>query len=161
QAAIYAAMLYPMMHWHAHLEETRFAWFVQGDFVDTGELARLVLPLFELTWWLALAAFFARQLALLVTNKTLQTGKVSVVTSTVAIWYVGIVATNSDFAFTVTNVIVHGVPYFALLWAYTKARQQELTGGMIREVAQKGLGFFLLFVACLAFAEELLWDHLV
>ena len=160
-AAVYMATLYPLVHWHAHLGQTQFAWFVEGDFVHVGELAGRALPWFEACWWLALSAFAVRQIALLAITRCLQLGKTAVVASTAAVWYVGIVLTNSDFAFTVTNVIVHGVPYFALLWAYTTARQREPGGGLWLDTASKGLGLFMLFLVCLAFAEELLWDQLV
>lgn len=161
QGVVYAATLYPLVHWHAHLEDTRFAWFVQGDFVDVGKLCASVLPVFEVAWCLVLVAFLARQAALFWTRRALELGKITVVLSTVAIWYIGIVATNNDFAFTVTNVIVHGIPYFALLWAYTRERAREAPHGFAAELAQKGFLAFLGFLVCLAFAEELLWDRLV
>ena len=37
-------------------------------------------------------------------------------------WYVGIVVLDSDYAFTVTNVLVHGIPYLALVWMYGRGR---------------------------------------
>ena len=160
-AAVYMATLYPLLHWHAHLRQTEFAWFVQGDFIDVGEWAAIALPWFEVFWWCALTAFSIRQIVLLAVDRCLQLGKVVVVASTAAVWYVGIVLTNSDFAFTVTNVIVHGVPYFALLWAYTSARKREPGAGLWLGAATRGLTLFLLLLVCLAFAEELLWDQLV
>lgn len=159
-AAIYASTIYPLVYWHANLDETRFVWFVNGDFVGA-TLARVLLPWCEVVWCVALGAFALRQLSLFVTRRVLQVGKLCVVTSTALIWYVGIVATNNDFAFTVTNVIVHGVPYMALLWAYARARSNEATTGFSAELVGKGILVFLLFLLCLAFAEELLWDQLV
>lgn len=157
---IYAATLYPILHWHAHLDETQFAWFVEGDFV-AGAIARAWLPWFELCWWAALAAYVLRQLSLVVKQRSFELGKTCVVGATVAIWYVGIVATNNDFAFTVTNVVAHGVPYFALLWAYARERAGEIKHGFLGEVVKKGIGAFLVFLLCLAFVEEFLWDRLV
>lgn len=157
---IYAATLYPILHWHAHLDETQFAWFVEGDFV-AGAIARAWLPWFELCWWAALAAYVLRQLSLVVKQRSFELGKTCVVGATVAIWYVGIVATNNDFAFTVTNVVAHGVPYFALLWAYARERAGETKHGFLGEVVKKGIAAFLVFLLCLAFVEEFLWDRLV
>ena len=157
---IYAATLYPILHWHAHLADTRFAWFVDGDFV-AGAILRTWLPWFELAWWAAIAAYVLRQLFLVVTQNSFELGKTSVVAATIATWYVGIVATNDDFAFTVTNVVTHGVPYFALLWAYARARAREAEQGFLGNVVKKGLVAFLLFLVCLALVEEFLWDRLV
>lgn len=158
--AIYAAMLYPLAYWHANLDQTRFVWFVPGDFVGSA-VARVLLPWCELGWYVALGTFALRQLSLLTTRRVVQVGKLCVVVSTAVIWYVGIVATNNDFAFTVTNVIVHGVPYMALLWAYARARSTDSPRGFSAELVGKGLLAFALFLLCLACAEELLWDQLV
>jgi hypothetical protein len=158
---VYAATLYPLVHWHAHLDHTQFAWFVEGDFVRMRVAAESLLPWFELAWWCAIGAYALRQLRLLVIERSFELGKTCVVAATVAIWYVGIVATNNDFAFTVTNVVAHGVPYFGLLWAYARARTSESNQGFAVEVVKKGLLGFLVFLVCLAFAEELLWDRLV
>jgi hypothetical protein len=37
-------------------------------------------------------------------------GKHLLLITTAATWYVGIVGTDSDYAFTLTNVLVHGIP---------------------------------------------------
>ncbi len=159
--AVYAATLYPLVYWHAHLSKTHFAWFVEGDFVDLGTLAAASLPACRFLWWAALVSFGVRQIAVFRARATFSLGKVAVVASTTAIWYVGIVMTNSDFAFTVTNVLVHGIPYFALLWAYTRAQHAEQGSGLGCEIARNGLVVFLSFLLALAFAEEFLWDQLV
>jgi hypothetical protein len=157
---IYAATLYPILHWHAYLDQKQFAWFVEGDFV-AGAIARAWLPWFEVCWWVALAAYALRQLSLVVVRRSFELGKTCVVGATVAIWYVGIVATNNDFAFTVTNVVAHGVPYLALLWAYARERAGETKRAFLGDVVKKGLAAFLIFLVCLAFVEEFLWDRLV
>ena len=159
-AVIYAATLYPILYWHAHLGEARFSWFVDGDFI-VGAIARAWLPWFEMVWWAALAAYVLRQLSLIALRKSFELGKTCVVGATAATWYVGIVATNNDFAFTVTNVVAHGVPYFALLWAYARARFSEAPQGLLGQVVKKGLVGFLLFLVCLALVEEFLWDRWV
>ena len=40
-------------------------------------------------------------------------------------WFGGIVLAQNDFAFTVMNVVLHGVPYFALLYRYARSRHAE------------------------------------
>jgi len=161
EAAVYAATLYPVLHWHAHLESTRFAWFVQGDFVDLGALAKAVLPAAQLAWALALSAFALRQLQRAFQAGCFELGKSLVVATTAATWYVGIVATNSDFDFTVTNVLVHGVPYVALLWAYARERRRENDEGLGSQIAAGGIGAFAGVLLILAFIEEMAWDRMV
>jgi hypothetical protein len=36
---------------------------------------------------------------------------------TLVSWYVGIVLFNGDLIFTLLNVVSHGIPYLALVWA--------------------------------------------
>jgi hypothetical protein len=160
-AAVYAATLYPVLVWHARLDETRFAWFVEGDFVDLSAWSASILPAARALYLLALGAFLVRQAHLVLTTATLQAGKLVVVVTTAACWYVGIVATNSDFDFTVTNVIVHGVPYVALLWAYADARRGSAPAALASRVAAAGFGAFCVVLLGLAFAEELAWDRFV
>lgn len=160
-AAVYAATLYPTLHWHSRLAKTEFAWFVKGDFVDLGAAAARVLPAAELVWLGLLAAFSIRQVALAITTRTLQLGKSVVVLTTYAVWWLGIVRTNSDFEFTVTNVIVHAVPYFALLFAYAQARRAERPELLGSRIVAGGVGAFAGLLLLLGFIEELAWDRLI
>ncbi len=160
ELAIYAATLYPVVHWHAHLEGKHFAWFVAGDFLRADVFERLETPA-RFLWAAALALVALRELWRVTTRRELAFGRVTVIASTAATWYVGIVLTNSDFDFTVTNVVTHGVPYVALLWAYSRARGAESPRGALTLVVRTGLGVFLGVLVVLAFTEELLWDRLV
>ena len=82
---------------------------------------------------LALAAYFGKSIYLYFTTGFLNIGKDIVVATTAVCWYVGIVFFNSDYAFTVTNVIIHGVPYFALIYVYARdfgaKRAERMFGG--------------------------------
>lgn len=157
EAAIYGSTLYPVVYWHANLDWTRFHWFVEGDFVDLAIWAGLE-PI-ALTWWvLALAVFFFRQVEHFRRRRTLHLGRVTIVVTTAATWYVGIVGTNSDFDFTVTNVIAHGVPYVVLLWSYARARARQGTVTLAGNVSAMGLTTFLGVLALLAYAEEWAWS---
>jgi hypothetical protein len=84
-------------------------------------------------------------------------GKDVVVVTTAACWYLGIVAFNSDYAFTVTNVVIHGVPYMALVWWYARSRSAG-AHGPYRWAARWPL-VFVATLWVLAYAEELLWDR--
>ena len=160
-AAIYAATVYPIVHWHGRLGETQFNWFVPGDFVDVSNAAAQVTPVAKALWVVCLAVFVARQLQVFVQTREIQLGKIVVVGTTVAIWYVGIVATNSDFEFTVTNVIVHGVPYFALLYFYGRALRVTRPKALGAQVMAGGVSAFFGLLLVLAFIEEMAWNRLV
>jgi hypothetical protein len=156
QCAIYAATLYPVVYWHAHLHETQFNWFLQGDFVS-GSWAQNAEPVAFTFWLLALFAFAARSIWLFRVENTVYLGKLVVVATTAAAWYVGIVLTNSDFDFTVTNVIIHGVPYMVLLWSYAKSRSLDADTTLTKSIALQGAAMFLVLVALFAYAEEWAW----
>jgi hypothetical protein len=159
-AAIYASTLYPMLHWHAHANRRSFGWLVDGDVVFLDAL-RAVMPFAQGLWVTALLGFAARQLQLRLKARRIDAGKCVVVLSTAACWYVGIVHTQSDFDFTVTNVLIHGVPYVALLWAYARERRGEAPRSAGSRIAQSGVFAFLGVLLALAFAEEAFWDGLV
>jgi hypothetical protein len=158
EAVVYLATGWPLLYWHAHLPRA-FRWFVEGDFVDLRALAPAVTPVGAL-YVTVLVAYAARAVARAATGK-LDLGKHLVVITTAATWYIGIVATNSDFEFTAANVIVHGVPYMALLWAYTRERGAEAPRAVVGRVARAGIAVFFGVCLLLAFTEELLWDRLV
>lgn len=157
-ALVYAATGWPLLYWHAH--SRAFRWFVDGDFVSAPWLERAVAPLGAAYAALA-AAYVIRAVQRAASGAPVNLGKHVVVTSTAAIWYVGIVATDSDFQFTVTNVIAHGVPYMALLYAYGRERAREAPGSLVARLLSGGLLAFLGVALALAFAEEMLWDRLV
>ena len=111
-AAVYLASVYPLAFWMTRLPRN-FDWFVPGDFFSIPNFVETILfPVYVL----ALSAYAAKSIFLYVSRGFLNTGKDIVVATTAVCWYVGIVVFNSDYAFTVTNVVIHGVPYFALIY---------------------------------------------
>ena len=155
-AAIYAATVYPLLWWHAHLPR-RFAWFMPGDFVSIA-----VAPLsqaLEPVYWATLLAFLLRQGALRLRGRPVNQGKVLVVATTWVCWWLGIMVFNGDFAFTVTNVLIHGIPYLALTYRYGRAHVRRAP--MLRWTLRYGLAGFVAIVVAAAFAEEALWDRYV
>jgi hypothetical protein len=158
-ATVYAATGYPVLIWHASPPRA-FAWLIPGDFF------RLSIPEGALTaagwlYALVLLLYLARSIQHVASGGRVNVGKHAVVGSTALCWYVGIVATNGDFEFTVTNVLIHGVPYLALLWAYTRERGREIPTSLVGRVAAAGVVVFLGVGVVLAMAEELFWDRLV
>ncbi|RKH08235.1 hypothetical protein D7V97_20125 [Corallococcus sp. CA053C] len=157
-AAIYAATLGPVLWWHANLPRA-FWWFVEHDFLA------------GLPTWVGTAALGAHA-AVLVTwagfqgvrvarGDGVQAGKVLLVAATWVAWFGGIVLARDDFAFTVMNIVLHGVPYFALLFRYARGRHAEGGFGAKGVLLRTGLPGFLLFLGALALLEEGLWDLLV
>jgi len=148
--AIYASTLYPLLWWHTHLPRS-FSWFVPNDFAV--RLSPFVSDVAFPIYCAALIVYAVRSIVRGVPNP----GKDLVVITTALCWYVGIVALNSDFAFTVTNVLIHGVPYFALIYFYEKQHgdRQSLAWRLLQ------LGPFALLgiVWVMAFVEEAVWDH--
>ncbi|MCS6797527.1 MAG: hypothetical protein NZ898_03175 [Myxococcota bacterium] len=159
EAAILAATLAPLLWWHAHLPR-RFAWFVPGDFVPG--LPEPVGTAALLLGGATLLAWLVRQLLRVVHEgvRALHTGKLLLVVSTAACWWLGIVAFDGDYAFTVTNVLVHGVPYLVLTFRWARMRASQGHGGMGGLLRVGALGFVSLAIAVAA-VEEGLWDLLV
>jgi len=157
-ATIYAATLYPLVWWHAHLPRS-FDWFMTGDFVAA--VASPVATLLEPFYWSLLVLFCARQVFLHRSGRSVNHGKVILVLSTWACWWMGIMALDSDYAFTVTNVLIHGVPYLALTYRYGRARSAQEPSGLMAKVLKPGIVAFFAFVVFFAFAEEALWDRWV
>ncbi|MCC9654271.1 hypothetical protein [Rhodopirellula halodulae] len=161
-SAIYLATLYPLIHWHANLPK-HFWWFAEGDFIRLpSAMATIAMPVY----WISMLAYAARSLVRGFRDGDWNPGKDLVVLTTAVCWYVGIITFNSDYAFTVTNVIIHGVPYMVLIYWYRWCREvaeneksHSLAGRGSRWGTTAGrVALFLGVVWILAYAEELFWD---
>jgi len=146
--AIYMSTLYPLLFWHTHGRE--FQWFVPGDFVSVNaawlERAGLI------AYIASLAAYCGKAIR----ERGVNVPKHLTLVGTALSWYTGIVLFNGDFAFTVTNVVAHGIPYMALVWIYE--RRKGATAPWFRvPMVPVYVGFLFL----LAYLEEGLWDVLV
>ena len=161
-ATVYAATLYPLIVWHTRLPRD-FWWMKQGDFV-----AGLPAVAASVAGWIyagLLAAYVARAVTSAFAGRHIAWGKHLVIAATAACWYVGIVATNADYAFTVTNVFIHGVPYLALVYLYARAvaREPGSRGGTSARLldGKRGLVVFLATLWAIAYLEELIWDRAI
>lgn len=151
--AIYMATVYPLAFWVTSLPR-HFSWFVDNDLLPLPAIVeRILFPLYLLS----LAAYFSRSIYLYFAKGIASPGKDILVATTAICWYAGIVAFNSDYAFTVTNVIIHGVPYFALIWIYAKNRREN-AGRFYRGISSHWI-FFLATVWAFAYIEELFWHR--
>jgi hypothetical protein len=151
--AIYLSTIYPLVYWHANLPR-RFWWFLKGDFASLPVIAVSILkPIYVL----ALTAYAIRALYQWLVKRKANPGKDIVVLTTAVCWYVGIVSFNSDYAFTVTNVVIHGVPYLVLVYWYASIRREN--GSVPHKVLVRGPFVFLLTLWLFAYIEEMFWDR--
>ncbi len=151
--AIYLATIYPLSFWMTSLPRN-FNWFVENDFFILPQIVEQILfPVYVS----ALAAYFGKSIYLYFKTGFLNIGKDIIVATTAVCWYVGIVALDSDYAFTVTNVIIHGVPYFALIYFY--ARQRREKAGRFYQTLSSNWIVFLATLWALAYVEELFWNR--
>ncbi len=161
ELALYAGALYPVWRWHAELAQRRFSWFVPGDFWALPASPSWLTNLVQGAWLLLLSGFVLRQLWLYFVRSVVRPLPCLIVGKTALVWYVGIVLCNSDFDFTVTNVVVHGVPYFALLRGYAGEQGRAVPRSIGARVAGAGSAPFFALLVGLAALEEGLWDRLV
>jgi uncharacterized membrane protein (DUF485 family) len=159
-ALIYATTLYPLIYWHAALPR-RFWWFIEGDFAPGVPAAVATVA----GWiYVALAIIYVVRAIGAARRGLVNVGKHLVVLTTAACWYVGIVALDGDFAFTITNVLIHGVPYLALIWLYGRgltATDRASAAGLGGRWLAHGVVAFLASLWAIAFVEELIWDRAV
>lgn len=151
-AAIYLATVYPLIYWHTHLPR-RFWWFLPGDFLAVpAALSAVVEPLY----WAAMILYVLRAIWNTRQGRP-NPGKDIVLVTTAVCWYVGIVTFNSDYAFTVTNVIIHGVPYMVLIYWTMRSRNRQ--PGQLPRSPLRTVCLLLGTVWLLAYVEILLWDR--
>ncbi|TPG72032.1 hypothetical protein [Hymenobacter nivis] len=158
-AAIYAATLYPLLYWHLS-PPRNFNWFVDGDFVQRDwPLGR---HLATALYGALLVAYAGREAWLWHRTRAFNVPRNLLLAGTAASWYAGIVWCNGDLAFTLLNVVSHGVPYLALVW---QGRPASATGAPVPRrgpwAGKYGWLAFLGLIAAFAYLEEGLWDGLV
>jgi hypothetical protein len=156
--AIYNVTLFPLLWWHANLPRA-FNWFVQGDFV--AGVPPWAATAGHAVHWAINAVYVARQAWLFASGRGVNAAKLLVWVTTWATWYGGIVLLDSDIAFTATNVLAHGVPYFAIVHRWGRARWDGAEGIVARVFRPGAWLLFYVPLAAIAFAEEHAWDRLV
>jgi hypothetical protein len=151
--AIHAATLGPLVAWHTGHPRV-FQWFTPGDFLtfpapQVGALALGISAACVTASVLVDVVSFVRGMPFNVPRNAVLVG-------TALTWWVGIVALNDDAAFTLTNVLSHGIPYFAIVYG---TRTSTLRGNSRGVQTFTGLGVvaFLGVPLALAYGEEWLW----
>ncbi|WP_141734715.1 hypothetical protein [Oligoflexus tunisiensis] len=146
---IHAASLYPLLVWH--LGQARdFGWFIEGDLVVMN--AEPFIPYVHALAGLIALAYCVQEWR----APTFNLPKNLVILGTAAAFGFGIIVWRNDVAFTLTNVISHGVPYMAMIWIHNGSKfWRPGTGTDWRWVAPL---LFVLTLFLMAYAEEGLWD---
>lgn len=147
EVVIYAVTLYPMIYWHAHPRD--FHWFVEGDFF-TG-----IPVIFEKISFFVYLAVIAAYIISLFKRTTFNLPKNLLILGTAISWYAGIVTFNGDVAFTVTNVVAHGIPYMALIWSWGEKNNVKSFK------FSWGIPAFLISLLVFAYIEEGMWAGFV
>lgn len=164
---LYLGMLWPVLYWHLN-QGRNFNWFVYGDFLEFGALLENIglnagtLEGFNLignSIYVAAIAFWLIDEVRhhLKSKEVFPWGKILWISTTALNWFLGIVWFNSDFAFSLTNVVAHGIPYMVLIFFYVEKKKQLKKP---RRVAVRILPVIQMFViiGLLAFGEEFFWD---
>ncbi|MDP2304638.1 MAG: hypothetical protein Q8P18_01255 [Pseudomonadota bacterium] len=147
--------IFPILSWHASLPR-RFVWFTAEDFFVG------LPPLVATVAGIVTAILFATWAALRLRGRVWQPGRDLWVLSTAVSWTVGIVLTNGDAAFTLANVVAHGVPYFALVHHVGRRQWREGEGALTARWFEPAfVAAFLALPVAAALVEELAWDALV
>ncbi|MBW8684345.1 hypothetical protein [Chitinophaga rhizophila] len=155
---IYTAALYPMAYWHLS-GPRNFNWFVENDFIYFE--FTLLRDILSVAYFIIVGIYVAKEVYNAITTRTFNIPKTAIITGTLASWYFGIVYFNGDMAFTLLNVVSHGIPYMALIWIYGQKQHKDPAGSssFLRLVFSRyGVVVFLLLIFLFAFIEEGLWD---
>ena len=142
----------PLVYWMTHLPRA-FTWFTEGDLPALPEW--VLWPAGALTAALALT-----HIGLRLRSRRLAWGRDLWLLGTGLSWFTAIVWTNSDGAFTIANVLPHGLSYMALVHR-VGSREWALGRGPLRAWVYRLWPLWLLLPVSLALVEEGLWDLLV
>lgn len=154
--AIYFSTVYPIVYWHSH-QPRNFHWFIDGDFFDG--LPILVSQIIGSIYVIILSLYFYNEIGNSQKGKPFNLPKNAIVIGTATSWYVGIVYFDADLAFTITNVVSHGIPYMALVWLYGEKQKDRADSPLILGRFSYKL-FFSKFSAPLFLAVLLLFGYL-
>lgn len=157
--AIYSATGYPMLYWFLSSPRA-FNWFVPDEFFRLENQSVL-----EVLGWLyvtILIFYVMRTIILAIRQRYFNIPKHAIIVGTALSWYFGIVYFNNDLAFTLLNVVSHGIPYMALVYL------REIDGKSVEQIGAlhylkqwRGLLIYVGILLLIAFSEEYLWEVLV
>lgn len=154
---IYAATLYPILHWHL-TGNRNFSWFTPDDFFMLN--LPMLVPYFKFIYFIIVLVYVVFQITYYKRSSSINLPKQVIVLGTALSWYLGIVYFNGDLVFTLLNVVSHGIPYMALVWIWGRksTQKQPAIDWFAKVFKPKGILIFASIILFLAFAEELFWD---
>lgn len=161
RVSIYYATIYPLVYWHL-TGPRNFNWFVDQDFVYFN--FPILLKICTWLYLVVIAVYTLYEIRNWIVQKQVNIPKLAIVTGTFLSWYFGIVYFNGDMAFTVLNVVSHGIPYMALIWIYgQKNYLQPGRGSRFLKLVFNNYGIliFLGLLFLFAYFEEGIWDAVV
>lgn len=156
---LWLTMLIPVLDWHFRHRD--FTWFMEGDFFS------LNLP--DISHYLWISFFIIYSLYIVYEIKNIKKDKIAAnlhILLTLGIWGGGISFLNNEFAFTLTNVVHHGIPYIALVWMSSlnikeyQAKPKLLNSLLYKSTFLKFISFIVIILSFAIF-EEYLWDIFV
>jgi hypothetical protein len=112
-----------------------------------------------IVYCLIILAYLAKEIYCFTVTRRFNIPKITIIAATFFTWYFGIVYFNGDMAFTLLNVVAHGIPYIALIWLFRK--REDTAGAAEAQVNKLNIFIFLLAILGFAFLEEGIWDGLV
>ncbi|MEM1136647.1 MAG: hypothetical protein AAGI07_12490, partial [Bacteroidota bacterium] len=155
---IYFSMVYPVIFWHLSGNRV-FNWFVQGDFFipftkipdnlySISTNIGNILQVANILYWMVIATWLAEEVLLSLNKKQpIAIGKILWLVTTACNWYLGIVYFNSDIAFSLTNVVAHGIPYIVLIFFYVEKKKQvkqKKSSGLLKGILNISLMLILI-----------------
>jgi hypothetical protein len=157
-ALIYYATLYPLLYWHFSAPRN-FNWFVDGDFLQHDwPAARSAATVLYVG---LIGLYTAKELRHWLVGRTFNVPRNLLMAGTLLSWYFGIVYFNGDLAFTLLNVVSHGIPYLALIWISRAGAAKPGGPRRYHWLQRYAVWGFLGFLFLLAYVEEGVWDGLV
>jgi hypothetical protein len=164
KGVIYAATLFPLIYWHTRGRS--FNWFIEDDFVlfPTDWLWRIAAAMYTIL----IALYVFKEVGLWRKQRLFNLPRNLLLLGTALSWFVGIVAFDDDLVFSATNIVAHGIPYYALVWAYgfrQGKRNPENNPYLFHWLSGlfrlRYAPIYVLSLFVLAYWEEGLWDGLV
>lgn len=157
---IYTATIFPIIYWHLSGLKN-FNWFMDEDFYFIP--LQIILPYLFAIYYLIVATYLVKEILIFVKTKYVNIPKNGIVLGTLLSWYFGIVYFNSDLIFTLLNVVAHGIPYMALVWAWGRKNSiKQPSNNSYRFIfSSHGIIFFIGIVLVLGYVEEGLWDAMI
>lgn len=156
---IYGVTLLPILIWHAQGPK-QFNWFTDDDFIYFK--SSFLFYLLQVIYGLLLLFYVILLLYQALHFRYFNLPKTILIMGTALSWYFGIVYYNGDLAFTMLNVLAHGIPYMALIWVSEKKNTVHLKPTFLKHFFKTyGIVLFFGLLVLLAYLEEGLWDAII